>query len=199
MTDQTSARVGRRELTAGLAWTLPALTVAAAAPAASASTNPATPPGLQGWIQWLRSCSSGQVTLTVDGNGPNNVVYPSSQYGMYVYNTTSTTTLTNACVTFGYTPSYNGQITWTRASGGGANWSIPVYNSATARWTTCYSGTWTRHAAAGGNPAYSITDQVPIFRGTATVSQCATSRTLAITRCVTVNGSQICFDRSVVV
>lgn len=63
-------------------------------------------PGLQGWTQWQRRCGFSTTTLTVDGNGPNNLVYPNDIYGFYVYYATSTTSLTNACMSFSYSPGY---------------------------------------------------------------------------------------------
>lgn len=183
--------VSRRAVSHGALWSAPVIAVAAAAPALAASF----PPGLQGWTFWQRQCGSSTTTLTLDGNGPNNVVYPNTQYGLYVYYATPGTTLTNACMSFQYSPGFP-SITWTPLAGSGAGWSLPTLVPGTSTYRTCYSGGWTFGAASGSDPAYAITAQVPIFRGTARISTCL-SQSLTITRTVTVNGNEITFSRTI--
>ncbi|MBK9476399.1 MAG: hypothetical protein IPL94_09250 [Tetrasphaera sp.] len=186
-------RVRRRALTRAAVWATPVISVAAAAPAIAASF----PPGLQGWTQWQRRCGFSTTTLTVDGNGPNNLVYPNDIYGFYVYYATSTTSLTNACMSFSYSPGYPA-ITWTALTGSGAGWSLPTLVPGTSTYRTCYSGPWTYVAASGSNPAYAITSQIPIFRGTTTISTCY-SQAITIVRSVTVNGNVLSFTRTITI
>lgn len=185
-----------------MAWAAPVVSVGAAAPAVAASPAP----GLQGWIQWSRSCNNSTVTLTVDGSGGTaGSVYPSGKFGFYVFSPPggNCSSLTNACVTWGYSPNFtNSPITWTTLSGSGSGWSLPTYNSATGLYKTCYSGTWTYNSPGGTDGPYCITDQVPIFQGTVqatSTDRCGTTRTINITRCVQINGNPVCFDRSITV
>ncbi len=186
-----NGKVGRRALTSAAVWATPVISMAAAAPAMAASF----PPGLQGWTQWQRQCGASTTTLTVDGNGPNNLVYPNEQYGYYVFYATSTTTLTNACMSFTYSPGYPA-ITWTPLTGSGAGWSLPTLLPGTSTYRTCYTGPWTYVAASGANPAFAITAQVPIFRGTTRVTSCL-SQAITIVRAVTVNGNVLSFTRTI--
>ena len=90
--------IPRRTLAAGAAWSVPAVTFAMAAPAFAAS-NPATPPGLQGWIWWTRRCRNGKSTFTLNmADAYYNNDYPNA--GLWVYNTTPATLIEDATLTF---------------------------------------------------------------------------------------------------
>jgi len=132
------------------------------------------------------------MTLTLEGDGPDRIVYPTSQYGFYVFNTSSTTVLTNACVTFTYSPGCSDAMTWTAMTGSGSAWTVPTRVTGST-YRTCYSGSWTFVPPSGANSSYSITTQVPRFTSTTTCN-CQT-QTITITRSVTVNGTAISFDR----
>lgn len=188
------AGLSRRTLARGVAWAVPAIAVVSAAPAMAVSY----PPSLQGWIYWTRRCTRRTATLGLDGNGPSDVVYPSSDYGFYVFNTTATTNLTNACVTWSYSPAYDNTLTWTAQSDSGSHWSAPTQiSSGPPTFQTCYSGAWTFVPASGGQASYSITNEIPHFVGTATTV--CQARTISITRSVSVDGTQISFNRTVYV
>lgn len=182
-----------------MAWAAPAIVGVSALPAFAASA----PPGLQGWVIVRKDCSYNptRISVTIDGTGPR---YPGGQYGLYVHNTTPSTSLTAASITF-YLPDAIGNATWTRV-GADQNWSTPVLvpsdRSDYKAYETTYTGTWTYHPASGSRPAYTIATGVPHFVGSALFpsSNGYCSRdglTLWAKRCVTVNTSEICFPRSV--
>lgn len=181
----------RRVVAKGVAWTLPAVSVAASAPAFAASF----PPGLQGWTYWTRNCPGGSsMTLELDGAGPDGQVYPTTQYGLYVFNTTASTVLTSASITFTYSPGCSGTMSWSALPGSGSNWSTPTQVSPNT-YRTSYSGTWTYAPAVGTNPSYSVTTQTPAF--TTTISCTCQAQTLTIVRSVTVDGTPISFTRAI--
>lgn len=178
------------------------LSVAAAAPALAVSL----PPGLHGYVYVLKDCSPDGVhmTFTIDGNRDGSRYPTPPGYGLYVENVYVDTVVSNAYITF-YFPSVLDPIPWTQ-TGPYDGWSmITVDPSAPAKagytgYTTTYADAngWTFHAAAGGNPAYSIASGVPMFSFTTTnVNYCGNTPLIVwALRSVSVNGSPLVFERS---
>lgn len=177
------AGVSRRVLARGAAWAVPAVTIAAAAPALAASPPP---PGLQGWLGVGKTCVSGTDTLTIDGRGS----FPTR--GLWVYYTTSTTVLTGARMTF-YYPTSLGTLTWSDSING---WSKPVVTTGVdpvmpgyTAYTTYYTGGWTWVNATGTDPDYTLANGDPYFTASVTLSDAvcrAGGLTMYIQRTVTV-------------
>lgn len=183
--------VNRRSLAAGVAWAAPVVSMAAAAPLTAASA----PPGLQGWVLVSRSCSDGRWSFTMN-NDPayqqNN--YPSA--GLWVFNTTPTTTVTDACLSWTYT--FPTRINFTsNASCNG--WGAVTLNSSGPFpvYTMCYTGNWTYVPATASHPAYTIASCPPRLTGTSRTPCVAVPMTVTMTRTVTVDGNPITFSRSV--
>lgn len=185
-----------------MAWAAPAIVGVSALPAFAASA----PPGLQGWVTVRKNCAyysptQTQILVTIDGQGTR---YPNGIYGLYVHNVTSPTSITAASITF-YLPNAIGDATWTR-EGNDQGWSTPALvssdQSGYKAYVTTYTGTWTSYPASGGRPAYTIATGVPRFEGSALIPRsngyCGPDGlTVRAKRCVTVNGNNICFSRSV--
>lgn len=192
--------ISRRHLAAGAAWTVPAIAVAAMAPNVSASLQP----GLQGWVILTKTCRSGDAgrSMTIDVNGFGS--YPSR--GLWVYNTTSTTTIAAAKITF-YFPSAL-QLSFSTATNHSPSWSslaadssAPAIQGMTA-YSASYTGSFAFVPAGNGQPAYSYAVGQPHYQATASVppsSNYCESDKLPVTarRTVTVDGQVITFSRSV--
>lgn len=181
----------RRTVAKAAAWTTPVLAVGVAAPAASASTT-ATPPGLQGWVTVNESCStSAGMQLSIDGTGN----YPDR--GLWVFNTTKTTSIADAAITLYFPSGMN--LQWSYASGGSSHWTLlavdttaPPISGMTA-YTTRYTGAF---AYVPGNPTYSYAVGQPKFQAKALAYKyCQSAITAYARRTVTVNNKQIAFQR----
>ena len=194
--------VTRRTLTRGVAWATPVIVVGAAASAHAASPGPPEP-GLQGWVRVTKNCrnNNDDMDLTIDGHvdGTRYPVPPG--YGLYVFNTSGTTVLTNAKSTF-YYPSSLGTISWA-AGGNNGNWSVPSVDpsvpaiSGYTAYSTTYSGSWTYHGPPE-NPTYTIANTVPHFTATVTPGRrmCGDGGlSLYARRAVTVDGTEVAFVR----
>ncbi len=161
----TSARtIDRRKVVGGLAWSVPTVAVATAAPAMAVS--PIREPGLQGWVTVSGSCqqSSGPrestSTITIDGRGqlPDR--------GLWVYNTGPEGSVRDASITF-YFPSTLGTLTWSRATA--SQWTTPVVDNSQPvaghiGYTTRYNGTFVYSSAQDLHYATSL----PHFTATST-------------------------------
>lgn len=188
---KNSVAPSRRSVAKSVAWTVPVIAVGTAAPAASASTT-ATPPGLQGWVQVTETCDARTgARLGINGAGS----YPDR--GLWVYNTTPATTITNASITFYFPTTMN--LTWSYASGGSTQWTLPTKDpSAPAvtgmtAYTTRYTGAF---AYVKGNPVYSYALGQPAFQTqTLSYSYCLSAVRAYARRTVTVDGKQISFLR----
>lgn len=185
----------RRTVAKSAAWAAPVIAIGVAAPAASASTTD-TPPGLQGWVTVTESCSPRSGTqLAIDGAGS----YPDR--GLWVFNTTPTTTIADATMTF-YFPS-NLKLTWSYAAGGSRLWSpltrdtsAPSITGMTA-YTTRYSGGFV-HVPGGapGKPAYSYAEGQPRFAAEPLpYGHCQSTILAYARRSVVVDNEQISFQR----
>ncbi|WP_435199855.1 hypothetical protein [Janibacter sp. GS2] len=189
----------RRSVVKGAAWATPTIVLGNAAPAMAASR----PPGLQGWVTVGKSCGNGPDTLTIDGTGGDNANPPTANSrGIWVFNVTSSTVLTNARLTV-YYPSSLGTIGWTAASGN-SGWSVPsVDNGAPPKagfiaYTSTYSGAWTfynnpnnldDHFRANGRPNFTASVSL-------SGSYCATNGLpLYSLRRVTIDGNLVDFGR----
>lgn len=179
--------LSRRTLAKGAAWATPVITLAATAPATAASPQP----GLQGWVNLATQCTgswSRTQSLTIDGRG----TYPDR--GLWVFNTTPSTNITNASITFYFASS---SLIWSAAAGN-SGWSTPVVDSSAPNqqgytaYTTNYSGAWNSRP---GPPPYSYAEGQPHFTSSS-FSGC-NDITAHAYRSVTVNGVVVAFMRSV--
>lgn len=116
----------RRTVVKGAMWSAPVIAVGTAAPAGAVSP---LPPGLQGWVTVGKNCNTfGNDTLTINGTGGNGAEPPNTgTRGIWIYITTSSTTLANARMTF-YYPNSVAPSTWSAASGN-SGWSVPVVST----------------------------------------------------------------------
>lgn len=195
---ESSTGLKRRSLVKGTAWAAPTIALGSAAPAMAASR----PPGLQGWVTVGKSCDRDDPdTLTINGTGGNNANPPNSgSRGLWVYNTTSNTTLSNARMTF-YYPTSLGTIPWSPASGN-SGWSTPAPStvdpaiSGFTAYTTYYSGSWT-YRGGHSNPLddHHLADGRPNFRASLRISYCGSNLSVYARRTITVGGDVISFRR----
>ena len=164
----TSARtIDRRKVVGGLAWSVPTVAVATAAPAMAVS--PIREPGLQGWVTVSGSCQESggwfsprqsTSTIRIDGRGqlPDR--------GLWVYNTGPEGSVRDASITF-YFPSTLGTLTWSSATA--SQWTTPVVDNSQPvaghiGYTTRYNGTFVYSSAQDLHYATSL----PHFTATAT-------------------------------
>lgn len=126
--------VNRRAVARGAAWTVPALTVAAAAPAIASSPTP-VPPTLTIPIYASSSNLGGTTSqYTFQSVATAGSQTPGSSF--CISNTTAKTTLSTAKVTL-YVPIGKG-VTFTTGSGGSACWSALAYDASSG--TQTYNG-----------------------------------------------------------
>ena len=155
----TSARtIDRRKVVGGLAWSVPTVAIATAAPAMAVS--PIRDPGLQGWVTVSGTCSWGTARITIDGRGslPDR--------GLWVYNTGPEGSVRDASITF-YFPSTLGTLSWSSATA--SQWTTPVVDNSQPvaghiGYTTRYNGTFQYSAAQDLHYATSL----PHFTATST-------------------------------
>ena len=159
----TSARtIDRRKVVGGLAWSVPTVAVATAAPAMAVS--PIREPGLQGWVTVSGTCSRGTADITIDGRGslPDR--------GLWVYNTGPEGSVRDASITF-YFPSTLGTLSWSSATA--SQWTTPVVDNSQPvaghiGYTTRYNGTFVYSSAqdlhyATSLPHFTATSTTPGF------------------------------------
>lgn len=185
--------ISRRSVAKGTAWAVPAVAVAASAPAMAASPVP----GLQGRVYWTEYCSGMTVGISPDDqNGAD--LYPNGDYGFYVFNTKASQ-VSAACMTFTY-PASLGSLTW-KANSNNGQWSVPKViskNSSTITYQSCYSGAFADHTyndPQNNSQYYASVTSYPSF--SASIPSCANPLNITITRTVSVNGSPITFSRSI--
>ena len=165
----TSARtIDRRKVVGGLAWSVPTVAIATAAPAMAVS--PIRDPGLQGWVtvsgRCQQSLSPRESTsrITIDGRGqlPDR--------GLWVYNTGPEGSVRDASITF-YFPTTLGTLTWSSATA--SQWTTPVVDNSQPvaghiGYTTRYNGTFVYSSAqdlhyATSLPHFTATSTTPGF------------------------------------
>lgn len=117
--------IDRRTLARGTAWALPMIGVGALAPVHAASQAPQ--PGLQGWVNVNKQCGASTDRLTWDSNPgtpkPNDPFVPEA-WGLWVYNTESTWTITEASITVLVPTTIHVNGVYSLA--GNSGWSAPV-------------------------------------------------------------------------
>lgn len=202
---EIEGKISRRTIAKGTGWAVPVVAVAAAVPAQAATLLP----GLQGWVLIGRECTGGNSRFNVNGNG-DGTRYPAGQgYGLYVHNTSSSDTLTDATIWF-MLPTNRVSGSWT-LNGANQGWSVPVADSSVpspcsvpagyTAYKTSYSGLWTCYPAggsgAGAYPKYCMANGVPIFY--VGLLNCATDVKVYACRSVKVNGTQFAFLRDATV
>lgn len=142
MTDQrvqqpVDARPGvsRRSLAAGAAWAVPAVAMAAAAPAQAASL--VKYPGINGWVNNTTRGGSVQgtqcdYTLEVDST-PNGTGPDGAPFGLYVYDVEAANTFSNAKLTYWIIGAQATGATWTTLGGHSACWGTPTKGTASVQ------------------------------------------------------------------
>lgn len=118
---------------------------------------------------------------------------------MWVYNTTASTQITNAQITY-YYPSSLGTLRWSSAAGN-TGWSVPVVDGSVPQkpgytaYTSYYTGGWQFVDNPGVDNDYTYATGQPHF--TAAISNNACSRDILIyaRRSVVVDGETIAFER----
>ena len=188
----------RRTVVKGAAWSAPVIAVGTAAPAQAASP---LPPGLQGWVTVGKDCNTfGNDTLTINGTGGNGAEPPNTgTRGIWIYNTTASTTVANARITF-YYPNSVAPLTWSAASGN-SGWSVPVVSTVDppiagfTAYTTFYTGPWEFRNLPGTANDYSRATGRPNFQASKVIPSCGSTIQVYARRTVTVNGQTISFIR----
>ena len=195
-TSDTTTR--RRTVVKGAMWSAPVIAVGTAAPAQAASP---LPPGLQGWVTVGKNCSTfGNDTLTINGTGGNGAEPPNTgTRGIWIYNTTASTTIANARMTF-YYPNSVAPLTWSAASGN-SGWSVPEVSTVDppitgyTAYTTFYTGGWQFRDLTGTADDYSLATGRPNFEASKGISNCGGDIQIYARRTGTVNGQTISFIR----
>lgn len=118
----------RRSVAKGVAWMAPAVTVAAAAPALSASPPLTIDPGINGWVlntaRSQGSCSwTLEVNSTLDRTGPDG-----TPFGLYLYDTAAQTMIAQAALTYWLIGEQ--RATWAAMTGHSSCWSGPTRGAA---------------------------------------------------------------------
>ena len=187
----------RRTVVKGAAWSAPVIAVGTAAPAHAASL----PPGLQGWVTVGKNCNwQSDDVLTINGTGGNGVEPPNSgTRGLWIYNTTSSTTVANARITF-YYPDSLGSLTWT-AEPSNSGWSVPQVSTVDppiagfTAYTTYYTGGWQFRDLPGTDNDYTRATGRPNFVASKQINNCDGTIQVYARRTVTVDGQVISFLR----
>ena len=131
----------RRTVLTTAAWSVPAITVASAAPAFATSTNPRKDPGINGWVQvswnksteWVNPKRKTVVNATFDSDPAGNdpATPDGSPFGLYIFDAIAGDLFSAASITlwfrgevgsWGYGPSRSR----TNDGGHGNKWSSPV-------------------------------------------------------------------------
>lgn len=177
----TSVNPTRRTLVRGVAWSVPAIAVAGAAPAMAASIPPR---GLNGWVQLEKRCDEARFNINGAGSYPDR--------GIWVFVNDPTATISGAEIIFYFADS---TLTWTNSSGPGwTNLTRYAAGDGLApagfyAYRTSYSGGWT----------YNATDEVHVANNDPywyrVLSGCPDSICAYARRTVTVNGETISFLR----
>lgn len=127
MVDQQKSPIGRRAVAKGVAWSVPAVALATAAPTLAASLR--KDPGLNGWVNnyyIAGTCGSTNSTIRVtsieSGVGPDG-----APFGLYLYDTEDVEVIENASITYwvlgNHGMSGNTRISWSTRSGHSNCWS----------------------------------------------------------------------------
>lgn len=135
--------VSRRSALRAAAWTVPAVSIAAAAPAFATSTTPRKDPGINGWVQVSYGTSKGfDATFDSDPAGIDPATPDGAPFGLYLYDTQPGDLFSAASITLWFRAKVN---SWTYGSrspvpnggGHGDGWN---------RWETGWFGVNTRVA-----------------------------------------------------
>lgn len=147
-----TAHVNRRQFTRGAAWSAPALSIAAAAPAVAVSPPP---PKLTSATFFGQSNVSGQTVAPYTCNGQQQFQVDGVRSGQFftVTNTVAGVPITNITMTF-WLATVAG-TTWTRVSGSSTCWSLPTATGDTTTYGSvlfrAYSSTFNCTAMPSGS------------------------------------------------
>lgn len=123
MTNQPNpALTGRRTLVKGVAWTAPAVSLAAAAPSLAASTPPVRKdPGINGWVLNSPDHRGGcGWRLQVDSTVTNMATPDGAPFGLYLYDVEPSAVITQPVITYWIIGDQN--ASWTNLSGHSSCW-----------------------------------------------------------------------------
>jgi hypothetical protein len=178
-------RVSRRTVVKGAAWAAPVVAMASAAPAFAASPPDNT--SINGVVGISARCKWLQDGISVD------IDSRSSSYGLFVNNTTTSTTISNAYIIF-YLSMPN--LSWSAADGNDG-WTAPVSTGATkvvgSQTLYGYKTTYTKSITASRNRTALGNIHVTATGG----SSCPNNLYALGERHVTVNGEEKVYDNGV--
>lgn len=115
-------RISRRTLTAGVAWSVPTIAVAGAAPAIASSLR--KDPGINGWVNNSPRSRGGcswtlEVDSTASGTGPDG-----APFGLYVYDVEDDMAIENPKLVYWIIGDQS--ATWTTLAGHSSCWNGPT-------------------------------------------------------------------------
>lgn len=132
----SESRIARRTLAKGAAWAVPAVAMAAAAPAQAASL--VKYPGINGWVNNITR--SGSVTgttcdytLEVDSTPGGTNTPDGAPFGLYIYDVESPNTFSDAKLTYWIIGAQATGATWATLSGHSPCWGTPVKGTASTQ------------------------------------------------------------------
>lgn len=116
--------INRRTVAKGMAWSVPAVTVAGTAPVMASSLR--KDPGINGWVRNTTTPQGGcAYTLRVDSNPNNPSATPDgAPFGLYVYDSESTDIFSNISLVYWIIGNQN--ASWSTNGGHSACWNAPV-------------------------------------------------------------------------
>lgn len=138
-------QIQRRTVAKGLAWSVPAITVAAGAPAASASIR--NDPGINGWMTGSYS-SDWNCNFTFSTTSRGSGATPDgAPWGLFIYDADDDDVYTNAQITFWWIGTQSTGSSWTPLTNHSSCWSTPVRGTPAVKsdghsytpWTTTYN------------------------------------------------------------
>ncbi|MEE8868778.1 MAG: hypothetical protein SOH99_08140 [Acidipropionibacterium acidipropionici] len=184
MTEPTTQRISRRNIVKGAAWAAPVVAMASAAPAFAASQPDNT--SINGVVGISGKCrSQGGISVDIDSR--------SGSYGLFVNNTTTSTTISDAYIIFYL--SVPG-LSWSTAYGNDG-WTAPVSTGMTkvvgTRTLYGYKTTYTKSITASRNRTALGNIHVTATGG----SSCPNNLYALGERHVTVNGEEKVYDNGV--
>ncbi|QDO88384.1 hypothetical protein FNH13_08545 [Ornithinimicrobium ciconiae] len=172
---------------------MPAVTLAAAAPAMAASPEP----GLNGWVVISRGTTGWPFStcrVRYDGYHDGAGYYNGTRLGLWVWDATSSQITTAPSLTI-HLPY---QVSW-QTDTGNNGWSTPTSVGTDSEgfylYRSTYSGSYSNGTGSDGLPEVVLNGR-PHFVGTSNGS-CPNNRRQKITRSVGINGETIAFTREV--
>ncbi|WP_432560132.1 hypothetical protein [Granulicoccus sp. GXG6511] len=199
MPDPAKIGVSRRTLAKGVAWTVPAAAVVAAAPAYAVSQVP--PYALQGWLRVSRNCGWDSNTLIYDSAPGSGTGTDGDPFGLYIKNALPEATASGAVLTITIG---NGTVTSVTTLSGNQDWTVTRSGNVI---TATYTGGWTWQSQMGTDPgAGSLWADGRLRLEITATRSCREVFNLSLRRCVNVDPDgpsyprpqqNVCFSRSI--